>query len=180
MANTEPQITKNLNFLQNISFQFFVKRLPTVNFFIQKATVPGVELGVVEYKNPFGNIPIPGEHMDWNEFEIVFKLDEDADGYISLFNWLTALGRPDDGDNYKILENISEHPNQFNNNLGLNSDLTLLVNNSKRNVNIEFTFEDAFPVALSDIDFDTMQEDLEYIPIAVRFSYRRFNVRKVP
>lgn len=164
----------NLNILSSISFQFFIRRAPHINFFIQTAKVPGIELGVAVEHTPFSNLNYPGEHMEWEDLSIQFLVDEDIKGYFEIFNWLTALGRPDDSRGFFQL--TQQKPESS---LGIYSDLSLLINDSKRNLNIQCDFEDGFPTALSSMNFDVTQTDLNFMPIEARFTYRRFNIYPV-
>ena len=173
MANLE-NTPQNLNILSSVSFQFFIKRAPDVNFHITRTQVPGVELGVANQTTPFSDIPHPGEHMAWDELDLDFLVDEDANGYLAIFNWLTALGRPNSGWNFGQLEEQKPETN-----LGIYSDLSLLIMDSKRNLNLQVDFEDAFPVALGAMVFDSQETELTYMPINARFKYRRFDIYRV-
>jgi len=173
LANLEGTPT-NLNILSSVSFQFFIRRAPDVNFHITRVDVPGVELGIANQPTPFSDLPHPGEHMQWSELDLDFLVDEDANGYLEIFNWLTALGRPNSGYNFGQLE---EEPAATN--LGIYSDLSLLIMDSKRNLNLQCDFLDAFPVALGAMVFDSQETDLTFMPINCRFKYQRFDIYKV-
>jgi hypothetical protein len=164
----------NLNILSSVSFQFFILRSPNVNFHIQTAKVPGVSLGVSPVSTPFSTLKIPGDHMDWEEFSIEFLMDEDVNSYFKIWNWLTALGRPNSGYEYKQLEQQAQASS-----LGIYSDLSLLILDSKRNLRIQCDVLDAFPISLTAMQFDATEAELTFMPVTASFAFRRFNIYPV-
>lgn len=164
----------NFNILSSVSFQFFILRSPNVNFHIQTAKVPGVTLGVSPAPTPFSTLKIPSEHMDWEEFSIEFLMDEDVNGYFEIWNWLVGLGRPNDSSGYKAL--AEQKPASS---LGIYSDLSLLIMDSKRNLNLQCDVQDAFPIALTTMQFDATESDLTFMPVTATFAFRRFDIYPV-
>jgi hypothetical protein len=151
-----------------------LKRAPNVEFWCQKFPIPGVELGVATMATPFIDLTYPGEHMKFDELEIVFKVDDNLENYLELFNWITALGKPD---SFKEYAKIYAEPQMSG--LGISCDITALIVDAKRNVNMEIVFTDAFITALSGITFDSTLEDIVYINAAARFSYQRYYIHRV-
>lgn len=172
MAVIDP--VQNKNFLAPQGFQLFLKRAPNLNYFCQVVNVPGVELGVVETPTPFINIPLPGDHLRYEELEVTFKVNEDLANFLEISNWMLGLGFPDDFSQYAAL-NVQPQTTG----LGVKSDITLLVANSKRNMKFEVVFRDAFPTALSGIRFDSTLEDLDYISASARFSFTRYEINPI-
>ena len=165
-------VSKNL--ISPVGFKMVLKRAPNLEYWINKAPIPGIELGLAQAPNPFLTISYPGDHMHWEEFEVIFSVDENIMNYLEIFNWLVALGKPDSFKEYAgIAANTSPSP------YGISSDITILVDDVKRNVNFEIVYADAFPVALSGITFDSTMEDIVYQKAEVRFNYRRFFINKV-
>ena len=126
------------------------------------------------FPTPLINIPLPGEHMKFDDLEIIFKVDDDLTNWLELFNWIIALGKPDSFNEYA---QIAAKPQTSG--LGITCDITALIVDAKRNVTLEIVFTDAFVVALSGISFDSTLEDIQYINAAARFSYRRYYVNAV-
>lgn len=172
MAVTDPVQNKNL--LAPQGFQLFLKRAPNLNYFVQRAPIPGLELGVIETPNPFINIPVPGDHLRFEELEVTFKVNEDLANYIEISQWMLGLGKPQDFSQYAAL---SQQPQTTG--FGIRSDISLLIANSKRNLKFEIVFQDAFPTALSGITFDSTLEDLDYLSATVRFSFSLYTINPV-
>jgi hypothetical protein len=160
----------NPNFLSPLNFQFSIKRAPNINFFIQKVNIPGLSLPVIEVVNPLIDIPFPGDHLNFEELNITFKVDEDLQNYLEIYNWIRALGR---------LNPADYHTLQFNETyLGqsIRSDISLNILTSLRNVNYEIIFIDAFPIKLSNLNFDTTAGDVSFIEASATFRYINYNI----
>ena len=57
------------------------------------------------------------------------------------------------------------------------SDANLIINTSSNNANIEFQFEDCFPVSLGSIDFTTDAQGVEYAICDLTLKYTLFKVK---
>ena len=167
-------IPENKNFLSPLNFRFQVKKCPNVNFFIQNVNLPGVTLVAVETPNPFVKIPRTGDHIEYEDLMINFKIDEDLKNYMEIFNWIRDLGFPDNFDQYKSIAGRPVYSG-----LGITSDLSLIVLSSSRNPIYELTFKDAFPITMSSVIFDSTQQDVQFVEAAVTFRYRTFTVEPI-
>lgn len=166
-------ITNN-NFLSTVGFKFGIKKLPTTNFFVQSVNIPGLRLGFPEIPNPFIKFPIPGDHLQFNDFTITFKVDEDMKNYNEIYDWMVALGFPDSFDQYRLIDSKSATSGE-----GKISDGTIQILNSARIPNINVTVVDMFPTSLSDIIFDARDTALEYAQATVVFKYRKIRIDKL-
>ena len=63
--------------------------------------------------------------------------------------------------------------------IGQVSDASLFVLDSNNNPNMEILFRDAFPIALSGLDFDISGGDSPYFTGLASFKYRIFNIKSV-
>ena len=164
----------NINFLSPLGFRFKLKRAPNLNFFVTNVNIPLISLNNVELPTPFKIINIAGNKLDYGDFELTFKLDEDMMTYFEIYDWLIAIGFPENFNQYKGLKEAQRGtPNQ------LLSDATLTIMTSDMVPNIEVTFEDLFPVSISEINFTTSDVDVNYISATVSFKYKIFHVKKV-
>jgi len=165
-------MTANKNFLSPLGFKFQIKKLPNVNFFIQKVNIPGLQMGATpEAPNPFVAIPYSGEHLLYNEFRITFKVDEDMKNFLEVHNWLRGLGFPESQDEYS---RIKEEDRMLGG--GLKSDASLIITTNGKSPNLECVFEDVFPISLSDLDFNTTDETVDYIEVTATFRYTQYKI----
>ena len=89
--STKRQI-ENRNFLSSVKFRFTLNRAPKVAFLTNSVNIPGIELGVAKQSTYTNNIPIPGDMMEFNDFNIRFLVDEDLKNYMEIQNWMRGLG----------------------------------------------------------------------------------------
>jgi hypothetical protein len=162
-------------FLSPLGFKFQVKKLPTFVDYVQSVNFPNVMMGETPgVLNPFQRINIPGEHMEFGQLSVTFKLDADMANYIEIFDWIKGLAKPDNFDQYRVL---SQQPKGSG--LGPQVDATLTILDSDLKANIEFYFSDIFPKELSGFKLDYTMEDVQYITADVQFSYNSFTYKIV-
>mgnify|MGYP003339237622 CR=1 FL=1 len=161
----------NTNFLSPLGFKMTIKRSPHLNFFVQSATLPGVSIASADVDTPFTKIPYPGTRLTFGNFQVTFKIDEEMNNYLEIFNWLKAIGFPDNFDQYSTIANKGVMSGE-----GVFSDITLLVLSSAMNPIHEITFRDCFPVDLSALTFDSTSADVEYLTATVTFANRKFDI----
>ncbi len=168
------QYPNNPNFLSPLGFRFTVRRMPTVSFFAQEATIPSVSLANIDVPTPFSQIRVPGDHLVYTDFSLTFKVDEDMANYIEVYTWMTQLGFPDNFDQYASIPQKRYVINE-----GVYSDGVLEILNSAKGAVAEVQFIDMHPTNISDINFSTKDTDVSYIEATVNFAYRTFKVVKV-
>ena len=177
MAQNQPT---NVNMLSPVGFRFLVKKLPKTNFFIQACNLPGIALNESDgLPTPFTRLPVPGDHMTFNELQISFRVDEDFANYIELYNWIRALGFPE---TFQQANTIYQTSNSIFSSAGgdtVFTDATLMVLNSAMNPNIEVTFRQMVIISLSDLTFDSRSPDIDYVECNATFRYRDFVIKKL-
>lgn len=161
----------NRNFLSPVGFRFTLSKYPKVSFLSNKANIPGISFGVAIQPNPYRDIPIPGDKLDYDDLKIEFMVDENMENYLAIYNWLLGLGYP---------ENISQIRDLANGKIiDLYSDATLEVLNSNYQPVMKIHFKDLYPTSLNTLDFDATQRDYTYFTGVVTFKYTIFEVQSV-
>ena len=179
MSVSENQPT-NLNYLSQLGFRFSIKKLPNVNYFCQKASLPSISLDAIEFQTPFGNIPRAGNKLKYSTIPISFRVDEDFKNYIEIHDWMVGLGHPEDFSQTRNLSNNTLAPvRRMGSAASFVSDGTLNIQTSNRNPSINIFFYDMFPTDLTELVFDTTASDIDYIEATVTFSYRRYVIERV-
>lgn len=168
----------NKNFLSPLGFRFLIHKTPGVNYFVQSANVPNVQLGTVATPSPFVTIPYPGDHLEYGELIITFRVDEDLVNYKELYDWMVQLGFPDSFDQYNSQSNTNI-TSSANAPKKVFSDVSLIVLSSAMSPVMEFIFKDAFPVSISDLYFDTRNTQVAYMDVQAVFRYRSFSMTPV-
>lgn len=165
---------ENKNFLSPLNFRFQIKKCPNVNFFLQNVNLPGMTLVGPEQPNPFVKIPKAGDHIEFDDLMINYKVDEDLQNYLELYNWIRELGFPNNFDEYKSIAGKPVYTG-----LGITSDMSLIVLSSSRNPTYEVIFKDAFPISISSLIFDSTQPDVQFLEASATFRYRSYSIQPV-
>ena len=175
-----------LDYSSPTQFRFILNQIPTVQFFVQTANIPGISLGEAVIPTPYKDIPYVGDKVTYESLNVQFLVDEHLENYIEIHSWMVGLGFPKTRQQFtdfrssasntsnaagkaqtdigKVGKSIAERP--------LYSDATLTVLSNKNNPLVECRFEDVFPVALSGLDYTQQVSDVEYLTATVDFRYK--------
>lgn len=159
----------NANFLSPLGFKFQIKKAPNVNFFVQSVVMPSITLGSTYVPTPFVRQPFAGDHLEYGDLSVTFKMDEDLKSYMEIHNWLVGIGKPDNFDQYKDLTLADKGE-------GVYSDLTLTILSSAMKPIHEVVFLDAFPIDLTALAFDTRLSDVDYLEATCTFKFRKYTI----
>lgn len=168
-------IPSNINPLSPNGFMFSIQKLPELNFFAQSVNLPGITLGAPEYGNPFQVQPIPGESLTFDQLTVQFLIDEQMTNYQAIYNWIVALGFPNDYEQYTTF--ISEDNRGITSELATNySDATLQILAGNNQVVKTVQFIDLFPIALDSLQFAGTNTDVQYLigNVTFRYGYYKF------
>jgi hypothetical protein len=163
----------NKNFLSPLNFKFIMKRAPHVNFFVQKVNIPAISLAEVNTPNPLLRIPEPGDHLDFDELRVSFRVDEDLQNYLEIQNWLRSIGKQS-FQQYGAIASKKIYSGE-----SIKSEISLTVLTSAKRPNYEIVFQDAFPTGLSSIEFDTSFEDVLYLEADASFRYTKYEITRI-
>tara|TARA_B100001175_G_scaffold188837_1_gene160194 strand:+ start:1354 stop:1944 length:591 start_codon:yes stop_codon:yes gene_type:complete len=193
IGSIQRQPTK-LDHLSPTQFRFVINQLPKVEFFNITASIPAINLGEAIFPTPYKDIPVMGDTLTYDNLSISFIVDEYLENYMSVHEWLTAIGFPKSRTQFSSFRsNISATPiatqgistdigdvAASTSSRGMFSDLTLTILSNKNNPIVEVRFEDAYPVALSALDFSQQNTDVEYITATIDFSYKIYEIVTLP
>jgi hypothetical protein len=158
------------NYFSPLEFVVTVKRMPNVQFFTQRATIPSVTKQPIDKPTPFKTIYETGDLVTYSELNLSFIVDEYMNNYIEVFNWIKGLTFPENFEQFKRLSESEE---------GLRSDISIVVKNSNKNPSIVIDYYDCFPISLSEVLLDTTQNDIIYPEATVTFQYNYFSISQV-
>lgn len=158
------------NYLSPVGFKVVIDRIPNVEFFTQRVAIPSVNMVGSTQASPLANIYNVPDRMEFAEFDLTFILDENAQNYKEIFDWMQGLASPQDMKTRKALSKGKD---------GNVSDISVLVENSSRNSNLRFKFTDCFPVGLSTIALDATATDIIYPEVSATFRYTIMDFEKI-
>ena len=137
------------NYLYQTFYKFQMRRLPKVNYFMQKVSLPDFASGgPIEQPTRFVSVKHPSRNVSFDNLSIEFLVDENLENWRELYDWMRTIYLVDD---YRKFE--SETSTHF-------TEGSILLLNSAMNVNKEIRFHNLLPISLSGIDFDSTDTDL--------------------
>lgn len=146
-------------------FQFSLSRLPNVNFWAQKANIPGFELFDARHSTPFGILPNVGNSVQWQPLVLSIIPDEHLRNYLEVFDWCMKLAFPESFEQFDPADVVSD------------ATFNLLNSNKKPVLNI--TYINVYPFMMDSINFDSTQETIQYQHINISFLYDRWVYKRI-
>ena len=120
------------------------------------------------------NIDVPGERLTYGDFTLRFIVDENMENYLAVYNWLTGLGFPETGTQFK---NITTDSDGQRDPKEAFCDGTLRILNSNYREVAKVKFTDLFPVSLTSLDFDATNTDVQYFTAEATFKYTIYDLK---
>ena len=168
MACDFPNQITNRNFLAPSGFKFTLSKEPKVSFFCTSARIPEISLDTAVQPSYLKDLDIPGEKLTYGDLCLRFLIDENMENYMAIHNWLTGLGFPETGSQYRDLTTDATGARDPKEAF---SDGTLRILNSNFKDVAKVKFKDLFPVSLSSLEFDATVTDVQYFTAEVTFKY---------
>lgn len=169
--------TENKNYLSEVGFRFLIQKLPRTEYFVQATSIPAITHNPVIHPNPLTNtMRLPGERLEYETLQLIFRIDEDMSNYIEINDWLTTITSVDDQTKFAAATDRGVVRSM---NSDIYSDATLIILNSNQNPLVRINFEDVMPLSLSTVEFDVTQTDITYIQGTAEFAYRRYTIENI-
>ena len=192
MASVKRQPDK-LDYASPTQFRFGIHQLPKVEFFSTAATIPALALSDVIVPTPFKSIPMMGDQLTYDNLAISFIVDEYLENYLSIHEWMTAIGFPKNRTQFsQFKSNTSNTPSTASspsNDIGdvqkptsvnaLFSDATLTVLSNKNNPIVNVFFRDLYPVAMTGLSYNQGATDVEYLTAEITFAYQLYEIETI-
>ena len=163
----------NRNFLSGVGFKFNLTKFPKVDFFSNSARIPELNLELATQTSYLKNIDVPGERLSYGDFTLRFIVDENMENYLAVYNWLTGLGFPETGKQFKEVTTDSDGQRDPKEAF---CDGTLRILNSNYREVAKVKFTDLFPVSLTSLDFDATATDIQYFTAEATFKYTVYDI----
>ena len=173
MADPFVNQIQNRNFLAPVGFKFTLAKYPKVSFFSNSARIPELSLGTAIQPSYLKDIDVPGEKLTYGDLTIRFLVDENMKNYMAVHNWLKGIGFPETPQQFK---------DQTTDEDGLRDEKEVFSDGSLHILNSNFQdvaivkFNDLFPVALTSLEFDATETDINYFTAEVVMRYTVYNI----
>ena len=171
----------NRNYMSPLGFKLILTKTPKVDFLCQSANIPQISMGTAIQPTYLKDIAVPGDKVLYDDLRVRFLVDEQMENYLSIYNWMTGLGYPENAGQFRQLKkddlrtdaSVSDDadPRYFE-----FSDATLQILSSNYKPSVLVNFKDAFPTTLSTLDFDVSTRDYAYFTAEVSFKYTIFTI----
>ena len=172
------QITDR-NFLEANGFSFTVNRAPALGFYGNAVNVPGISMATTVQPNYLRNIPRPGTQLEFNDLTVRFLVDQGLENYVEIQNWLRGIGFPESLSEIYEWQNTGPVRKSARDEINLTSDGTMTILNGINRPVFSVVFKDLFPTSISDLQFDTQTNDVEYLTAQATFKYSVYNITDV-
>ena len=180
-----------LDYASPTQFRFGINQLPKVEFFTVAATIPSIAMTDAIFPTPFKDIPVMGDKITYDNLNISFIVDEYLENYISLHEWMTAIGFPKNRTQFSDFRantsNVAQATQGTSQDIGdvqpatsvnaLYSDGYLMVLSNKNNPIVEITFHNMYPVSLGALEYSQGAADVEYITVSADFAYQIYEIK---
>lgn len=137
----------NLNSLHSSKYRLILTKLPHVQYFCTKATIPAFNIGTVDQPTIFNPIKRPGGAIQHPPLTVEFIVQEDLKNWYELFRWVRECSNYTSFDDYR---GPDEH---------LDSTASMIVMTNANNPKMKFTFDGLWPVSVGDLSFQSSNDE---------------------
>lgn len=148
--------TTNINFLSPLNYKLVVGKIPNIEYFCTSVTIPeiSIEGESPTYSTPTRDIRVYSHKLQYSSLSITTIVDENLENYTEIYDWIQDIVFSDD-----------KTP------LEKSSDITLIIMSSKNNSVKKIRFTNAFPVSIGSLEFNSINESVDYITSNVTFEF---------
>jgi len=193
-SNVIDRAPSKFDYASPIQFRFKMTKLPTVEFFVQTANIPGITLGDTTMPTPLKEISMPGDKLTYQTLEVSFLVDENLNNYKEIHDWMTGIGFPEDHKQFAdVLATGSDRFSRSTSSTaavgsgkpaplsegGIYSDATLIVLNNKNIAKTEIRFQNVYPTSLGSLSYDIKASDVDYLSVSASFNYMYYDIVQI-
>lgn len=156
------------NYLSPTNFTISIEKLPNVEFFTQKISIPDITSTPQELNSPLTTLYDYGSRIVYGELQTQMIIDENMDNYKEILDWIEGYAAPEKSEQNKLREKI-----------GFESDIICTITNSHKNPNLRFVFKNCFPIGLGGVSLDVNVTDVAYATTSVTWRYDTFTMEQL-
>lgn len=177
-SNAYSNQIENRNDLYPNRFKFTINRAPKVSFSCNAANIPSMTLGNAIQPTSLGkNIPLPGNKISYEDFNLRFIVDEALENYMQIYNWIKGLAYPESLQQIFDLQASNEKiDHKIQSQLNLYSDGTLQILTSHQRPNFQVKFYDLYPYDLTTLLFDATETNPSPFTAEAKFKYTYYEI----
>lgn len=161
------------NTFDHKDFQLVIKRIPHVEFFARRVTLPSVSCATAAVPHLAHSLQLHGDKIQYGLLSVDFTLDKDLNNWLEIHDWIVEYSKPDAYEQYS-----KTYPTDSQAHSAKYSDGSVISSTNKYNPNLEFKFTGLFPISLSSIEIDTTQQSITPLSATVDFAFTQFNIKR--
>lgn len=158
------------NYLSPTNFTISIQRIPNIEFFVQKMSIPSLSATPSSMETPLSTLYDVNDKLQYTDLELQFIIDENMNNYKEILDWLEGISGSTSTAQNKAL-GLSQY--------GFKSDIIATITNSHKNPNTRFVFRDCFPTGLGAVNLDVNVQDVAYATCSVTFRYDIFTMEQL-
>jgi hypothetical protein len=163
------------NLASPLNFLFVLKRAPALTYFCTGVKLPYVAIDPAIVNSPSLEVAYPGDHIKYSPITLSFKVDENFQNWQEVLNWMNGISNPEnDGIVYTQLEIAGEWTPYT-----IYSDVSVIQLDSQNNPILDWSFDRAFPIALSGPEFNSKSDDVVFLESTVVLKYTKFSIKRL-
>lgn len=152
------------NYTTGTRATFLIPEKNNLSFTATRWAIPGVATSAPRQPTPFTDMPHRGDKLVYTPLTIEFIVTEDLSNWLEIYNWLVGFTAP-------------QHPSQWINRTETYLDGSMMLYSSHNNKLLEVAFKNLTPVDLSEIPFQTEDNETQIIKATVTFEYESFEIK---
>jgi hypothetical protein len=169
------RVPSNIDYASPTQFRFQIARIPNVEYFIVAANIPQVSFsGDAEINTPYKVFYNAGEVLDYDDLNVKFLVNENLENWLEIYEWINGIGFPKTKTEYSEMITASEKDPQ-----NLFSDATMTILTNKNNPILQIKYVNAFPTALSGLDYDLQQTDVVSLSATITFKFTSIEITRL-
>lgn len=168
-------IPNNINPLQSNGFLFTINKIPSLSYFCQEVSIPGLTLPIAEVSSPLSKVPYAGDKVSFDDLTVEFLINEDMSNYKAIHDWIISLGFPELHQQYADFINENTTTLTRTPAMASTSDGVLVILDSSNNPIRTVQFIDLIPVNLTTITLRSTTDDTTYLAGVATFDYNYYS-----
>jgi hypothetical protein len=169
----------NPNVLQPNKFLLNFSRAPSIQYFCQSVSVPGIALSEVPQNTPFVDVYVPGEKAIYDILNVTFLIDERMTAWIEMHDWIRAMTFPKNYEEYQKLGQLSRIASATSSPKPQYSDASITILSSSNTPYFKFKFYDCFPTSVSQFILSATDSPDTTMSADATFRYSYFDIEKL-
>ena len=169
----------NPNILQPNKFTLNFSRAPSIQYFCQSVSVPGIALSEIPQNNPFVDVYVPGEKAIYDILNVTFLIDEELKAWTEMHDWIRAMTFPTEYAEYRELARLNKFVSSKRDAKPQFSDASVVLLSSSNSPYYRFNFHDVFPTSISTFIMNTQDDPSTIITADATFRYTYYDVEKL-